>query len=89
MIRLTFVSEMNIHFYAVPASQEQFPNNVVVVSTSGGTGSVNAQLRYPFLQSKTAVIFVGHNKAPPIPAVICFSFSQKHHELKFEERFNQ
>lgn len=78
---------MNTHFYVVPASQEQFPNNVAVVSTSGGTGSVNAKLHYPFLRSKT-VIFVGHNKTPPIPALIFFSFSQKHHELKLEERFN-
>lgn len=51
VIRLTFVSEMNIHVYAVPASQEQFPNNVAVVSTLGGTVSVNAKLHYPFLQS--------------------------------------
>lgn len=74
VIRLTFVSEMNIHVHAVPASQEQFLNNVAVVSTLGGTGSVNAKLHYPFLQSKTAVIFVGHNKTTPIPAAIYLFF---------------
>lgn len=68
------VSEMNIHVHAVPASQEQFLNNVAVVSTLGGTGSVNAKLHYPFLQSKTAVIFVGHNKTTPIPAAIYLFF---------------
>jgi len=88
VIRLTFISEINTDFYAVPTSAKQLPINVVVVSTLGGTGSVNGKLHYLFLQRKAAVIFLATIRPHRYLLLFFFSFSQKCHELKLEELFD-
>lgn len=61
---------MNIYCYAIPDSQKQFPNNVAVVLHQE---ELDLLMQSSItLWSKTIVVFVNHNKTPPVPDVFFF-----------------